>query len=375
MDAEKNCRMGAIDAARGFAMLLVFLAHFCDGYCPHLGDAGAALEAHVTIVTYAASPTFMLLSGMTLGLLRVSHGPRLGKMRSRLIDRGLFLLLVGHPLILAGVFPWLKPGQATRMFFITDTIGLCVAGGAFFSPWLAARARLLLGLLLVVGSWAGVVLLRFEPTTPLRVIKDWAFGPWGESTLAYNFPLLPWAGVYLVGSALGEAAGRLRGTPERLERLLVALAGAGFGLCALLKIARRALQAGGRDGELLTALTTLQQKLPPGLFYLMFYGSAALVLAAALVRAERLGSLRWVRARLEMLGRASLAAFLLQFYVYYTLVYELALPMSRAWPLFFAASVALQWPLLQAWDARGLNRWLTLRRRLPVPPATLARAH
>ena len=146
MDAEKRNRMGAIDAARGLAMLLVYLAHFCDGYCPHLGDAGVALQKRVIILTYAASPTFMMLSGMMLGLLRVSHGPGLGNMRSRLIDRGLFLLVVGHFVILAGVFPWLKPGQATRMFFITDTIGLCVAGGALLSPWLGARARLLAGL-------------------------------------------------------------------------------------------------------------------------------------------------------------------------------------------------------------------------------------
>ena len=375
MDAEKRNRMGAIDAARGLAMLLVYLAHFCDGYCPHLGDAGVALQKRVIILTYAASPPFMLLSGMMLGLLRVSHGPGLGNMRSRLIDRGLFLLVVGHFVILAGVFPWLKPGQATRMFFITDTIGLCVAGGALLSPWLGARARLLAGLLLVIGGWAGIVLLKFEPGSQLRVFKDWAFGPWGgQRTLAYNFPLVPWAGVYLVGSALGEAAGRLRGAPERLERLLVAAAGVGLGLCAVLKIVRRALRARGADGDLLTALTMLQQKLPPGFFYLIFYGSTALVLAAALVRAERRGNVRWIRARLETIGRTSLAAFLLQFYVYYTLVYLLALPMSRAWPLFFAASVALQWPILRAWDARGLNRWLTLRPWLPAR-AVLARAH
>jgi hypothetical protein len=46
--------------------------------------------------------------------------------------------------------------------------------------------------------------------------------------------------------------------------------------------------------------------------------------------------------------------------------------MTRAWPLFFAASVALQWPLLRAWDARGFNRWLTLRPWLPER-AVLAR--
>lgn len=58
-------RLGAVDAARGAAMLLVCLSHFADAYVELFGY-GSTYE-RLDLVVMIASPPFMLLSGAMLG--------------------------------------------------------------------------------------------------------------------------------------------------------------------------------------------------------------------------------------------------------------------------------------------------------------------
>src|SRR5262245_25803181 len=94
--AGEGRRIETIDAARGVAMLVVFLAHFSD--TSFLRDSQARHRLFA-LVTRIASPAFVWLSGMMLGLVHHRNSDRFGPVRDRMIDRGLFLILVGHPLI------------------------------------------------------------------------------------------------------------------------------------------------------------------------------------------------------------------------------------------------------------------------------------
>jgi uncharacterized membrane protein len=46
-----------------------------------------------------ATPSFVILSGMVLGVQYHTAGAAFARMQARFIDRGLFLLLVGHIVI------------------------------------------------------------------------------------------------------------------------------------------------------------------------------------------------------------------------------------------------------------------------------------
>jgi hypothetical protein len=99
--------VAGLDAARGFAMVLVFASHFADAY---LGSAGAH-RTHEAVVraSFAASPMFMLVSGLLLGFLFASHRDGFDRLRKKLVDRALFLLTAAHFAIVAAhaVLPWM----------------------------------------------------------------------------------------------------------------------------------------------------------------------------------------------------------------------------------------------------------------------------
>src|SRR5262245_65843957 len=90
-------RIQAIDAARGAAMLFVFLSHFGLIY---FTDTNATLLALSQDIGRVATPTFMIISGVMAGYLFESRQDFSG-MRTKLRDRGLFYLVAGHLAITA----------------------------------------------------------------------------------------------------------------------------------------------------------------------------------------------------------------------------------------------------------------------------------
>jgi uncharacterized membrane protein YeiB len=101
----------------------------------------------------------------------------------------------------------------------------------------------------------------------------------------------------------------------------------------------------------LSALTSPKQKFPPGPAYLLLYGGLAMAGLGGLLRAGAAGRLGWLLRPASLVGRHSLTAYLLQFYVYYLGVYYARLPYSALWPLLFGGTVAVLWGLLWLWDA------------------------
>ena len=75
------------------------------------------------------------------------------------------------------------------------------------------------------------------------------------------------------------------------------------------------------------------------------------------------------------IGQVSLFVFILQYYIYFSLLYSLHLRPGHYWPLYFLISVALIIMAALFWHRRGLNRFITVgyhgkRTRLIAAPGT-----
>ena len=95
-------------------------------------------------MTRIATPSFVLISGVTLAVLFARSRSGFAATRDRLVDRGLFLILVGHPLFMvANRYMESSWADAIRVVFITDTIGAAVIVGALVIARAGPRTRLL----------------------------------------------------------------------------------------------------------------------------------------------------------------------------------------------------------------------------------------
>jgi uncharacterized membrane protein len=367
-------RIDLIDVARGGAMLLVFLSHFLEAYFDPFPSHPQAYKPFVRIST----PAFMCVSGLTLAVLYARNRDRFGPTRDRLIDRGLFLIIVGHPIFLASYFfmnaSW---RDALRVVFVTDTIGFCVIAGSLLITRVGPRVRLALGLSLMALGW--ITLAAWNPPIPSLSwrLKDFLVGDWRERFLTYNFPPVPWFGLYLAASAVGARFARAHetGTQGALPRraallgvgLLVAAAVAHFGLGAL-----AAGMSPGRAGALAHFADPLE-KLPPSPTFVLFYVGLVALLLAALMLADRSRAGRWFCNYVVIFGRNSLPAFLIQSFVYFMAVQLLPRPPQWLLPVYFAVTVVLLRAAVSFWERKKLNRLLTVgyarvKRAAPSPP-------
>jgi uncharacterized membrane protein len=368
--APRTDRIAAFDVVRGSAMLLVFLSHFSLEHV--LAVAGPRLHTKLAWLTLLSTPAFVLVSGMMLGLLRSSRGD-FTRMRDKLIDRGLFLLIVARPLIaLAHVArspDWRLP--FIDEVFITDTVGVCLVMGAMLAEFVSDWGRVRLGIAVLVSSWALDV--WWAPGSwATRLLKELLFGRLLGESLLYNFPILPWFGWYLVGSGLGAFVARahVQGGASAAARIALRVSAIGASVAILARLVAFLLRLAHTSGISTVAgrgasMLALGQKLPPGVTFLAFYGAvAAMGVAGALLWGERIDvSARWsqpVWDWLAMLGRNSLLAFVLQFYVYYTAVHLLPKPPLWTAPFYFALTVVLLMGAIAACDRLRLNRFFSV---------------
>ncbi|RKH27044.1 DUF1624 domain-containing protein [Corallococcus praedator] len=362
-------RLEAVDAMRGTVMLLVFLSHFADAYLYPLGGEAAHLRERMNLLTMMATPGFMVISGLMLGLLH-SRSRDFGPLRQRLQRRGLFLLTAGHLLIVPTCRFWAGESlYLLRILPVTDTLGLALLVGPWVVTRLDGRTRAWLGMGLFVASWA-VTLCWWPESAVAQTLKEAFFGQRELHVFLSSFPVVPWMGVYLVGSMFGEWLGTwgradVKGVSRRFEYVGLGVATFG-GVLMVLHIAVHHLWHGAGFTTLM-ALTSQGQKYPPGPAYVALYGGTVLAVMGLLMRAEQAGHLsRYLRAA-SVIGRHSLLAFVLQFYVYYVGLYLLRLPYSPLWPLLFVATALLQWGVLYAWDLRGRGKEASARLPEGVP--------
>jgi uncharacterized membrane protein len=354
-------RIEIIDGARGTAMLLVFVSHFVEAFFRRLPHAQAD---RLLLVTRIATPAFIWISGATLAVLHARNRNRFAKTADRLIDRGLFLIFVGHLLIIPAYRFMEKSWPDTiRVVFVTDTLGLCVLVGAVLITRVDALGRLLLGTMLLLSSWALTVI--WEPAIPSLAwrLKDFLVGDLRDRWLDYNFPPLPWLGLYLIASAAGAVFARAHDSrQEKSYTSRIALLGTGLlGAAFIVRAVCRGLVAhGAGSAVVLDHLASMTHKLPPSPTYMLFHSGLALLMFAALLLFGRVAAGRAFTRWVALFGRYSMAAFLFQFYFYYLGVTVLPRPPVGLAALYFVATLVLLRMLTSTWARLGGNRLITV---------------
>lgn len=365
--SERSTRLHGLDAARGLAMMLVCLGHFADAYLHALGRDD--ISDRLSLLTFAATPSFVMVSGIVLGFLfcvgTAAARDRLGR---KLVDRAFFLLVVAHPILALACIPRFGRFGALDVVFITDVVAVCVITGTLLVPIVGLRSRVALALALYAGAaWAAYGWLP-EPGSHAQMLKHLLVGHapgLEQSFFAYNYPLLQWLGVYLCASCAGElvALARAREPGAGGWRLLAgtgtALALGGLALRGLRPAVSRLVSSDdGRDT--LASLTSLAQKLPPGPVYLLVYGGLGLTLVAACLWLSDRPAGRLVEEPLAIVGRNSLFTFVFQYLVYYVAVFELHGSYSALWPAWFAITIGLIIAAAWAWQRQLGSRFLTV---------------
>jgi uncharacterized membrane protein len=353
-----------MDAARGSAMLFVLLSHFVEVYFKR-NQIPSDLAYAITMV---ASPAFISISGVVIGMLYCTRGERFHQTRWRFIWRGVFLLTLGRVLIVIAHIP-LAGGwkEALRWGFMTDAIGLCLLLGPIAMEAIRSRQRALLGSAIYVLSW--IIILAWTPAGEVTgVVKEFLFGSfWSASRFFIDvFPLLPWLGLYLIGTSLGEQLGNslIQGKHEQLMRTtlltgLIALAIA-IALLSFRIVQEKVLGAASVDLHLL--LSPLQ-KLPPGPVYFLFYAGCTFLLLWTLMRFQHHPSVDKYSSIVEVFGRNSLFVFILQYFVYFSLFAVVAFGPKSLWPIYFVLSAVAIWAATHLWEREKVRRSLVRVRR------------
>jgi hypothetical protein len=350
-----------MDAARGTAMLFVFLSHFVEVYFKrHQIPLDLAYA-----IAMIASPAFISISGAIMGILYRTRGERFHQTRWRFIRRGLFLLTLGRVLILIAHIP-LAGGwkEALRWGFMTDAIGLCILLGPIAMEALRGHQRALLGLAVYAFSW--IVIMAWTPAGLVAgVVKEFLFGPFLLVSPFFTdvFPLLPWLGLYLIGTSVGELLGNflVEGKHEKLMRTtlltgLIALASS-IALLGFRTLQEKVLGVASIEVHLL--LSPLQ-KLPPGPVYFLFYAGCTFLLLWALIRFQHILPVEKYSSIVEVLGRNSLFVFIIQYFVYFSLFAVVAFGPKFLWPIYFVLSAMAIWAVAYLWE-RGKVRWHLVR--------------
>ena len=353
-----QARYAFVDAARGLAMLFVFLSHFGQGY--FADDPSWPLE----LVGMVASPTFVVLSGILLGLIYRTSPVSYSTFRLKLIDRGLFLLIIGH--LLCGIaHAWLVGGviRGLQIGFITDAIGISIILGPLVVARLQIRPRLLFAFVLYLMSW--VIAITWLPHgTAGGLLKDALFGSFNPAVIPYVFPAVPWFAVYLAGTCLGELMGVAYMAREQ-DTIPTLLRRTALG-CFLVAIAIKGTYKlitvfSPLPGESpLYALTNPLQRIPPSPVYIGLFVTIGLLIISGVAALHQAGRASTLLGMAATIGRASLFAFLLQYYCYLVAIYWLRTALPGPAALWFAASVAGIYAACSVWDRHGCSRWFTV---------------
>jgi uncharacterized membrane protein len=354
-----EARMTGLDATRGAAMLFVCLSHF--GYA-FVRPADPGLYDGIERFTYLATPSFVLISGVVLGFLYSRHEHAFDDLRLKLTDRALLLLTVVHLVIVIAHIPMAGISQAWDATYITDTLGLCLLVGTLVISILGAWSRVAVGAVLYVT--ASVLLFLWTPTRPVaEMLKQVLVGRRAEGEarmLTSSFPFLPWLGVYLATSAIGEHLGRCCRARRRMPAAALALAGGlSMALAGALRLSRALIRPDWRSTQAAEFVTRLGQKQPPGPTYLGWYLGAALVVVSAGLLLENWGSESVAVRPLLLIGRNSLCVFVAQYFLYYAILPH-HLRFGALWPLAFLFTVLVLLVSTYAWQAAGGHRLLTV---------------
>jgi uncharacterized membrane protein len=352
---DSRQRLQFIDTARGSAMLFVLLSHFSFNYFPAHDVTGGMM----TLLGMIASPTFIIINGTLLGMFYRTRPHDFGRFRMIVTDRGLFLLTIGHLLVLLS-----HATYAVRFVSITDAVGVCM----IVSPWLVATLRPRARLLLSVGVYALalLVVLYWHPATHYpMVFKETFFGRPGPGIYVYAFPIVPWFSLELAATVLGERLGAYSEEQNvgGMHRLLICTAAASAAVASFLNVTYHVLKQQGYVSLLAThEVASPFAKTPPSLVYFLCYGAIGLLLISACLRLASEERMAGIVGGLATIGQTSFAVFVIQFFIYFTVLHAVRphLPWAWAWPVYFVLSIVATLVPALAWHRARYNRFLTV---------------
>jgi uncharacterized membrane protein len=366
---KQNRRLLPIDAIRGTAMFFVGISHisyYILWSAPHLSALLRALG-------FFATPNFLLMSGLACGYQLARVGTTTAAWR--IVDRGLFVLLVGHFLVAGSIAYIVPPGTTFEHIVITDSIGLILCTAPLLRR-VPSRRLLEAGAALFVASstigqlWRPTTMAGAAIAGPLfgidvRLLPDTG---WISATL-------PLAGLFLIGAGIGKLINRRSERPGvgTWHPLLISGAAA-IALAVALNVTRHFIQHpphGHFDlstwDDAWLALLDVRRKVPPTPAYALFYGGIGIALVGLIGLAR--GGLERLASVPATVGRASFISYVsLQWMVDFTprcLGFDAVLA-SPALALAYLLSIALiMFLVARTWDRHGGNRLLTVGLRGP----------
>ena len=386
---KENQRLLPVDAIRGTAMFFVGISHISY----YILSSAPHLSATLRALGFFATPNFLLMSGLACGyqLARLDTAPAAW----RIVDRGLFVLLVGHFLVAGSLAYLVRPGTACVHIVITDSIGLilCMAPLLRHIPCrrlLQAGAVLFVAATTIGELWRPTTMLGAAIAGPLFGI-DVGMLPdngWVSATV-------PLAGLFLIGAGIGKFINRLQRERSGAAawKPLLLCGGAAIALAVALNVTRYLIKhppfgtfdAGFWDDAWLNLLD-VRHKIPPTPAYALFYGGIGIALVGLIGLLPRGAGrlprhLQTAASIPATVGRASFISYVsLQWMIDFTprgLGFDewLASPVLALSYLLLVALVMVL--IARTWDRHGGNRVLTVglrpRGQSPAGPGTPAR--
>ncbi len=280
--ATARARLVSIDSVRGLVIALMALDHVRDYFSNvHRGlldPATTTIGIYVTRwITHLCAPTFILLAGVSAYLMsRHLTSPEL---RRFLITRGLWIIFLEMTVVLCGwtfafdyrdgLFLQVMWAIGASMVVLAAVIQLAPATICVLALSMIAGHNLLDGIEpATFGAWAPLWnLLHVRGQVPFGLV---------------SYPLIPWAGVMMLGYALGRAYH----FDAQWRRSMFARLGAGaliaFALLRLSNIYGDPRPWHHQDTPVMTAMSFFNvEKYPPSLLYLLAMLGIALLLLAA----------------------------------------------------------------------------------------------
>jgi uncharacterized membrane protein len=359
-------RLRCFDSARGIAMGLVCLSHFILIY----SHTSSAHLDFLYFITKLASPTFMVVSGTLLGFMLTTKRDSFDQVQKNYFNRGIFLLTYAH-LIIALSHLLITKGhyaEALKYIFITDAVGFNCIVGPVLCRKMNAKKRIMMSIVLITISWT--IISKYHPEGIASGLAKEAF--WGDiqennifHLLNNTFPVLPWFSIFSIATVTGEKAAYLYIKKEaHWERIFIKMGVLLFGILFVIKtaiIAAKHLKVESFTNIGLFSNTSIYQKSPPSIGFLLFYGGIAYFLIFAIIVCQNRNLLTHLFDYIDCLGRNSLFVFIVQFFAYYTLFYYIHARYSHLWPAYFMISFLTILAVAHFWDKSGWNKHLTAR--------------
>lgn len=190
-----------IDAVRGIAVLMMILFHIVFDLSFFYGYPFDIATGFWRYFAYSTASLFLLIVGVSLVISHAREEERLaGDPRRHIgiaikfLKRGVGILACGF---LVTIATWLYLGEGFVIFGILHLIGVSTILSLFFFHF--RKANVVIGGMLVV---AGILLADAGVSLPFWLL--WLGTPPAPFTSVDYTPLVPWFGVVLIGSGLGE---------------------------------------------------------------------------------------------------------------------------------------------------------------------------